>query len=108
MKTIIKGTIIWPKYESWWYIVVEQVGNDLHCICDNANNIYSFTIDDIVHYYTPYQAMKRANWGNAYLETEEENDILNELVDKRDIPVDVIAEVLAGCHNDRFDHWKKK
>lgn len=50
----------------------------LFCICDNANNIYSWDLDDI----RPPAVLR-----------------------DRKVPFDVIVEVLRGQHDHRFDHW---
>lgn len=105
-KIITKGSIIWV--DGIWYVVVEQKGDDYHCICDHANNIHSYTLDDIDQHYTPYTAMTRHGWGHDYNLSDLENSVFEQLVVRRDIPVETIAEVLAGCHDDRFTHWSKE
>lgn len=87
----------------WWFILVEvwyssnQKETHLHCICDNANNIYSFKPEEIEH----------------YLSLKEIYDVgygikkdLPEHLSNRKIPYNVITEVLSGGEDDRFSHWK--
>lgn len=106
MKELSKGSIIFV--DNWWFVVVEQDENDLYCICDNANNIYSFKLEEPKFVATAKQAMTMRGWGYAIHDADEEfNDKLIELNSKRSIPAEVIAEVLAGCHDNRFDHWKE-
>lgn len=95
--SISKGSII--HIDGMWFVIVEQRGEDLCCICDHANNIYSHRIKDCKYIASPYEAMRAHNWGDG-------PDALLELRMERSIPAEVIAEVLAGCHNDRFYHWR--
>lgn len=102
MKIIEKGSIV--LVNGWWFVVVMQNGDQLFCICDNANNIYSHDIDEPNKVLSSNEAMRLHGWGNLPDEDESVYDIIKE----RPIPVDVIAEVLSGCHDDRFNHWVKK
>lgn len=83
-----------------WYVVVRmrKDGSEAYCICDNANNRYNHSVKDIKYAASPYEAMRLVGWGIG-------DEKLKDLVDDRAIPVDIIAEVLAGCHDDRFDDW---
>jgi len=93
---------------NWYYVIVSIVYTEgdiwLNCICDNANNIYSFSLSEIKKekfvILTGAQALYLANW-SSYQDLEEK-DI--ELIQSRNrpIPVDVITEVLVGIHDDRF------
>ena len=106
MKEVQKGSVTWVN--GWWYVVVEQKGEDLHSICDNANNIYSNKLSECELIATPYEAMTMHGWDYCPSREDDENfsEKALELHRKREIPADVIAEVLAGCHDDRFSHWK--
>lgn len=98
-----KGMLI--SVDSWWYIVVDiafDIENrcvEFYCICDNANNIYHWTSDEI-HSHISLNELSDSKWMRM------ERKISPWLKD-RDIPHDVIIEVLAGEHDDRFDHWIK-
>lgn len=107
-RKIQKGTVIgWD----WFYVVVEIVITDgkayCHCICDNANNSYSFSIDEILQttephkhlIISPIKAISRQNWDSKL--TDEDEKIFLEI--NREIPMDVIAEVLSGKHDDRWN-----
>lgn len=87
----------------WWYVLVEAIWQDgklhLHCICDNANNIYSHEPEHIDTFLSP-QEIGNANWGWPDDFGEEHNEYRT-----RSIPYDVVAEVLLGRHDDRFTHW---
>jgi hypothetical protein len=67
-------------------------------MCDNANNRYSHEIDLCRYIVSAYDAIRAANWGTA-------TDELREIMSKRSIPVEVIAEVLAGCQDHNFSDW---
>ena len=88
-----KGDII--AWDGIWYVIVEIAYNrrtgdlDLYCICDHANNIHSINADDI-EVHVPLSKIY------DYVPVK----------NKREIPHDVIKEVLAGDHDGRFDHWK--
>lgn len=101
---ISKGAVI--MVAGWWFIVVKAIitkdkSINFYCICDNANNIYSHSIKEIDFFATPFQAVKAHSWDIG------DQALLN-LKAKREIPLDVIGEVLAGAHDDRFDHWVEK
>ncbi len=109
-KKIEKGSVI--GYDLF-FVVVEAIieNNDLFisCICDNANNIYSFKIDNILktdqpHKWivlSPKKAVEVESWGGL-MSLDEEDQVIFEKI-SRPIPLDVIAEVLAGKHDDRFE-----
>jgi hypothetical protein len=76
---LIKGTHF--PVDGIYYVLVYAVADDtgvsLFCICDHANNIFSWSMDNVdkkipVDHETPYE---------------------------------VICEVLRGEHDHRFDHW---
>lgn len=105
-KRIEKGTVIGTD---WYFVVVEAVvqGDQLylHCICDNANNVYSFEIRDLLDddeclILSPLKAIEIEGWGAEYTLSDGDREIYTRI--GRSIPVDVIAEVLAGKHDDRF------
>lgn len=89
-----------------WYVVVEvhYSANDkltyLSCICDHANNIHRLSASDIDTYMTLEEIGNYA-WSGYEIETREIPEYLRE----RDIPFQVITEVLAGRHDARFNHW---
>lgn len=92
----------------WWFVLVEAVYYDgmlrLHCICDNANNIYSHAPDEVDTFLTLTE-VGNVNWG-----WPDELDLYEGKYTqyrRREIPYDVVAEVLTGRHDDRFTHWSK-
>lgn len=93
MNKIEKGSIIFVS--GIWYVVLDNTEKYISCICDHANNIHGWEIDHVTYIATPYEAMRAKNWDQG----EEE---LLELNCEREIPSDVIAEVLSGCHDDRM------
>jgi hypothetical protein len=99
MKPITKGSVLFVR--GWWYVFVKRINDYYCCICDNANNIYSFPEDQIEFSATAHDAIKAQNWGFC------DDDSLMDHIRERTVPIDVIAEVLAGCHDNRFDHWAK-
>lgn len=109
-KRIEKGTVIG---RDMFYVVVSTHIEDgklhLYCLCDNANNIYSFSIDEIINegwlVLSPRQAMAVYSYGSSSGLTEKDEELFHKI--DRPIPADVIAEVLSGQEDDRFDHWYK-
>ena len=111
-RRIEKGSIIgWDFY----YVIVSTHIKDnklyFYCICDNANNIYSFTLDEILNTKDPHKwlilspkmAMKIHSFGNQYYLNEEDQELYEKI--NRPIPAEVIAEVLCGQEDNRFNHW---
>lgn len=106
-RKIQKGTLLGSN---WFYVVVDTVIVNgelwLHCICDNANNIYSFSISEVLNttdprkwlVIDPYTAIHKQGWDYQLIDDDEE---IFKAMD-REIPVDVIAEVLTGQHDDRW------
>jgi hypothetical protein len=96
-----KGMIV--AVDGIWYVVVlvrfcsERKKTYLYCICDNANNIYDFSVQDVDSYMT-LKEIGKLGYG------EPDRDILR----NREIPYQVITEVLSGIHDDRFNHWFDK
>lgn len=105
-----KGTVLgW----NWYYVVVGCTPTGVNCICDNANNIYYFEFSELSEEHphkwlimSPKKAMLIHGWGRRDLLSEEEEIIFNTI--NREIPVEVIAEVLSGVHDDRFEHLGKR
>ena len=90
---ISKGSIV--MIHGIWYVVVTQtVTGHILCICDN-NNTCSFSHDEPEYVVTAKEAMFAHTWGIK-------DGKLTDLMEARAIPVEVIAEVLAGCHDERF------
>lgn len=96
LQALQKGSI--ALVDGWWFVIVAIQGEDIYCICDNANNRYSHKISEAKYIASPYEAMRASGWGEG-------KDEFLELIRERSIPVDIIAEVLAGCQDDRFDDW---
>lgn len=94
-----KGTIVLCC--GIWYVVVKVKKSLLgkiegfSCICDHANNIHYNSLEQCEYIATAYEAMRAYGW-------EQGEEELLELKGERNIPIDVIAEVLAGCHDDRW------
>lgn len=95
-----KGMIVRPYNEAWWYIVVRfkydvvKKVTYLDCICDNANNRYRWNIENIEEYLT-LKEIGNISWG--WPEREIRLD--------KELPFQVITEVLSGRHDDRFSDW---
>jgi hypothetical protein len=97
---IDKGMLI--SSDTCWYVVVEfGVAKDgklaMNCICDHANNIYQWNLPEI-HSYMTLKEVGALGWRKPERE-------IHEHVRGREIPYDVIVEVLSGKHDDRFEHW---
>lgn len=97
----MKGSVI--QVDNIFYVVVEEVGNSLHCLCDNANNRYFWDKKDVLITLTPKQAMEYYVYGQVFDECEL-SDKLHEF--GREIPADVIAQVLSGLQDERFSDYK--
>lgn len=93
MQKVEKGSIM--LVSGIWYIAVKDTGKYINCICDHANNTHGWEKDDIDYLATPYEAMRMHGWRDG-------EEKLGELFRERSCPVETIAEVLAGCHDDRF------
>ena len=97
-----KGMIV--SADNWWYVVVEVVFDTsskktlLHCICDNANNTYTWTPESI-HSYMSLEEIRNLGYGRP------EREFPSYLKERR-IPYDVITEVLLGREDDRFNDFK--
>lgn len=76
----------------WWFVVVRVVGSSIFCVCDNANNSYSWVTEE-VDCTLSLQEVGRWGW-----EAKE----LPEPYASRPFPYDVIVEVLTGNHDDRW------
>jgi hypothetical protein len=102
-----KGSVVW--YQGIFYVVVSVVTKNIetyvNCVCDNANNIYAFKTTELrdsvvlcVRDVVQYQSFG----------TADDMELWDKLMNiGRPIPINVIAEVLVGLHDDRFDHWYK-
>jgi hypothetical protein len=98
MKKFKKGDIIFVC--GYWFVVVRTAKDKdgepyICCICDNANNQYTHNFDEVEQHFTAYEAVRANGWGDG-------PDTLNDLKCDRPIPIDVIAEVLVGCHDKRW------
>lgn len=106
-RRIEKGSVIG---QDMFYVIVSTHLHDgkfyLYCLCDNANNIYSFTIDEVLGddwlVLSPRKAMQIYSFGVSGL-TKKDEELWHKI--KREIPADVIAEILSGQEDDRFNHW---
>ena len=102
---IEKGSCIYSR--GWWHVVVHTALNTKNgkvsflSICDNANNQYDINPEDIDFVLSAHDAFKQAGWGYTG------NDELQEILEKRNLPLDVVGEVLTGNHDDRFEHYFK-
>lgn len=83
-----KGMLI--TVDGWWYVAISfdydigtRVGR-VWCVCDNANNIYDWDLGHVTHYMTLHDV------------SEEKRSPID-----REIPHDVIVEVLSGRHDSR-------
>lgn len=85
-----KGSLVYTI--GWFFVVVKETRKGFNCICDNANNIYYWEYDQSV--VIPL----------SFLKQRQDVKLLCENL-KREIPWDVIQEVLDGEHNGRFNHW---
>lgn len=94
---IEKGMIV--SVDDVWYVVVMAVYDKehkttyLYCICDHANNIHVWPVNN-VHSYMSLKEIGNLDW-------EDVGRVMYDLQD-REIPYQVITEVLAGRHDDRF------
>lgn len=98
---IEKGMII--SDDSCWYVVVkakwdiEKKSLSFYCICDNANNIYNIH-GSYIHSYMTIREIGNLEW-----KAPDRKIWLD-----REIPHEIIVEVLSGKHDNRFDHWDLK
>ncbi len=82
-----------------WYVIVNVVYNqdknevNLQCICDHANNTFTWSTKDCEHIFSPKQ-ITDISWGIS--------NGLAELAKEREIPYEIIQEVMSGRHDDRF------
>lgn len=98
-----KGMIVSPGSIEWYIVSeitfdVKTKKTNLYCICDCANNIYSWEADSVQHYLST-QEIARFGW-DSWPKRE-----FPKHLKERGIPHDVISETLLGKHSDRFDHW---
>lgn len=98
---IQKGMLI--SNDNCWYVVVEAViaksgKAHFHCICDHANNIHSIEFEE-VHTHLNLEEVTNLGWDDS------RHELPNELKN-RDIPYQVMLEVLNGEHDERFKHWE--
>lgn len=102
---IKKGTIIgWD----WFYVVVEvTISGNVHCICDNANNIYPFTLAQILDTKEPSEwiILQPEEFEERYQFFADLEDEYKSLIE-REIPYEVVAKSLCGIYDHRFSHWR--
>ena len=95
-----KGMLI--SKDGWWYVVVKIRYDQkykqiwVYCICDNANNVYSIEPNSIKNYLTLKEI------GNLGFDESPLNRLPKDLKE-RNIPYDVILEVLTGVHDHRIE-----
>lgn len=97
----MKGSIAF--IDGWWYIVINETADSLYCVCDNANNRYIYAKEDADVILTPLEAMRINGW-DSY--PEHNRELIENCVRVRSIPVEVMAEVMAGCQDDRFSDYE--
>lgn len=96
-----KGMLI--AVQGIWHVVTEIMFDKetkktwLNCICDNANNRYSWETTEIDFFLS---CKDIADFG--YVGWPEE---IPEELRERKIPHDVVTEVLLGRENDRFSDY---
>ena len=85
----------------WWFVVVNirytpKVNTlILECICDNANNVYGWAANEVKDYLNLKEIANLSyNWPERYEWNHE--------MRSREIPYEVITEVILGRHDDRF------
>lgn len=84
------GMLVAPNELNWYVVAeIEYVRNTvyLNCICDHANNIYRFSIDEIKYW-----------WNLDDFDKSHSNDKLR----KRGIPHDVVIDAIRGKFDGRF------
>lgn len=98
-----KGMLVSPG--DWWFVVVSVVYTNgkvsLCCLCDNANNRYSFLPEEIKNYLS-IKEISRLGRGWPEREIKSRSQSLAD----RSVPYDVITEVLTGGEDDRFSDWE--
>lgn len=93
-----KGMLLSVASGEWYIFISAQVTKDLvylNCICDHANNVFSFEPDEIVDYLS-LREISDIEWAGL-------PGRIRKIMQKRPIPHDVIVEALAGRHDRRFD-----
>lgn len=93
--TMQKGEMLWV--DGCWYIVVEKSGEHYHCICDHANNIYSWKFEDAQHYATK-EDINDSTYGQY-------REGMSEVFHHRSVPWEELYLTLAGKYDHRFKHW---
>ena len=94
MMRVKKGTIV-TKTDVMNYVVVHvsvdpDGGAGVHCICDNANNIYFLTMKQLSEGVL-FDPKDFDSYEKRYSQTME-----------------VVGEVLSGQHDDRFTHQEER
>lgn len=88
-----------------WYVVVNvrySLGKVwLECICDNANNRYTWEPQDVTCYLSLDEIRNRGYMG------WEARDYIHKDVADREIPDGLILDILLGKQNDRFDDYEE-
>lgn len=92
-----KGACV--SVDGWWYVVVHVIVHErrtmVQCICDNANNIYTWDVRELT-YVLSGERLRQALFG--YLPDDIPDDLRT-----RGVPRDVIAETMIGMHDDRWE-----
>jgi hypothetical protein len=102
-ETFQKGDVILVGVT--FYVVIGTRGEYIDCICDSANNRYSWEKADIRVHITALQAVEAATYGTPSEINEDDSKMLHST--DREIPVLVIAQALVGLHDGRFDDLKQ-
>lgn len=117
---IIPGTLL--GYD-WFYVVAFVDATGIKCICDNANNTHSFTLEEINRTTDPHpwlvldpETVANLGWYSLTWVIETlvkykritplESESMKHLLD-REIPWQVIVECQNGHHADRFQSLPK-
>ena len=106
---LMAGTLIGRE---WWFVVITVTPFGVGCVCDNANNVYGFSHEELLYDDTIIidpEVAAGHGWGDV-------RDAMVELgvLDKfehlleRDIPYNVMVEAQNGRHTHRFHYYEEK
>ncbi len=101
---ILKGSLLYLP-DTCFYVAVKEFKGSIFCVCDHANNIYSW--EEVQVILTPDDACDLSSGSRYHTEErigEKLTQKLYSLIQKRK-PWEVMVEVMCGQHDDRFDHW---